>query len=879
MRTGTSLLLIRIPGQAEQRVALEKAMYTIGRWPDNDIVLSPDYVSGRHGRLERRGRAWYYTDLDSTNGTFVNGRLARSAELHDGDILRIGDPLGNSVSLTLRESAVVEAPAYSTIRIGTTALGLKPSLIIGRDPQADIPLQAPVVSWRHARLDRTAQGFVLTDLNSTNGTFVNGRRVTAPCIIKQGDVIQIGPFRLVWEAAGLQQYAVTGGVRLDGIGLRREVGPKARRKCILHDVSISIYPREFVALVGTSGAGKSTLMMALNGFVRAQKGQVLINGDDLYRHFDLYRTMVGYVPQDDIIHRELTVANALRYAARLRLPPDTSAEEIEKRIDEVLQQVEMLGQKDQLVSSLSGGQRKRVSIAVELLAEPKLFFLDEPTSGLDPGLEKKMMHTLRRLADGGRTVILVTHATSNISQCDHVCFLSQGRLVYFGPPHEAFQFFNVPGNDFADIYDRLDDLDPRQARQKAYMWEQRFRQSQQYQRYVVARQKMLPEISQKDYRAPARRQARANPFLQFITLTRRYLELVLHDKLLLTVLLAVMPAIGLLLLLITKSNWLVGDSEAEIMRQLQAKLAPGGKNATYAVVGNAQTLLFMLALAAVLLGLFAAAYEIVKERPIYLRERMVNLRLVPYLFSKVSVLGAFALVQCMLLLLVVCLKVKMPADGVLMPAMLEMYLTLLIGAIASIMLGLLISALVPNTNTVIYAMLILLFLQIIFAGVVFDLPPAADRLSVLTLTRWTMEGLGVSANMEYLNSLTRTSFQPDPVTQVISYTVEKPAENWKPVEVVTVTETIPVTVQPGIVQTVPISVPKVIQHEMVTTTEVVTHSETITPELQVIYSKREFDIDYTRSARHLACDWLIMIIFGVASGVGTIIVLRSKDVR
>ena len=190
---------------------------------------------------------------------------------------------------------------------------------------------------------------------------------------------------------------------------------------------------------------------------------MLVNGDDLYRHFDLYRTMVGYVPQDDIIHRDLTVINALRYAAQLRLPPDTSAEEIEQRIDKVLEQVEMVGQKEQVVSSLSGGQRKRVSIAAELLAEPNLFFLDEPTSGLDPGLEKKMMHTLRRLADGGRTIVLVTHATANIVQCDHVCFLSQGRMVYFGPPEEALDYFGVTSGDFADIYAQLDDPDPSRA--------------------------------------------------------------------------------------------------------------------------------------------------------------------------------------------------------------------------------------------------------------------------------------------------------------------------------------------------------------------------------------------------------------------------------
>ena len=497
-------LVIRIPGQPLRETPLDRPAFTIGRKPDNDIVLSPNYISGHHGRLERRGTLWHYVDLGSANGTFVNGQRVPSAVLRDGDILRIGDPQGNSASLTFHAVGAVGAPAPvpGTIRMRATVLGMKPALVIGRNPQADIPLPAPVVSWQHARLNRTTRGHVLTDLHSTNGTFVNGQRLVRPHLLQRGDVVQIGPFKLVYEATGFQQYAATGGMRLDGVRLTREVGRGARQKRILKDISISVYPRDFVALVGASGAGKSTLLMALNGFARAQ-GQVLVNGDDLYQHFDLYRTMIGYVPQDNIIHKELTVASALCYAARLRLPPDTSAQEIERRIDTVLQRVGMTGQKNQVVSSLSGGQRKRVSIAVELLAEPPLFFLDEPTSGLDPGLEKKMMHTLRHLADGGRTVVLVTHATANITQCDHVCFLSQGRMVYFGPPEEALQFFGVTSGDFADIYARLDDPDPGQARQKAAQWEQRFHQSPQYQQYVADRQRTLPRVKQKAVRATA----------------------------------------------------------------------------------------------------------------------------------------------------------------------------------------------------------------------------------------------------------------------------------------------------------------------------------------------------------------------------------------
>lgn len=879
----TPRLLISLPGQPGREVPLGRPVLTIGRHPDNDLVLPLEYVSGHHGRLEQQRGAWVYTDLGSTNGTFHNGRPVHPHQpvpLQDGDVLRIGDPLGNSVGMTFRAGAaeaVARAPAPiplpgGTLHIGTTMLGVKATLIIGRNPQADIPLPAPTVSWQHARLDHTPQGYLLTDLNSTNGTFVNGQRVMRSCLLRQGDVVQIGPFRLVYEALGFQRYTAARGMRLDGICLTREVGRGTRKKRILEEVNISILPREFIALVGASGAGKTTLMMALNGFVRADQGQVLVNGEDLYRHFDLYRTLIGYVPQDDIIHKDLTVADALRYAARLRLPPDTSAQEIEQRIDQVLQEVGMLAQKNQVISSLSGGQRKRVNIAVELLADPRLFFLDEPTSGLDPGLEKKMMHTLRHLADGGRTVVLVTHATANITQCDHVCFLAQGRMVYFGPPHEALGFFGVTSGDFADIYAQLDDPNPKVARQKAADWERRFKASPYYQQHVAARLQVVSQVRRQAIQASTGKRPRVNSFLQFFVLTRRYLSLVMRDRLLLTVLLAVMPIIGLLLLLIAEPPWLVGNTPAEIERQLVGVVA--GQSVSYSVVSKSQTLLLMLALASVLLGLFGSAYEIVKERPIYLRERMVTLRIVPYLVSKIAVLGAFALLQCMLLMMVMALKIRLPKESVMLPAPIEMYITLVLGAWAAIMLGLMVSAFVPNTNSVIYVVLLLLFFQIIFSGVLFELPEATRRFSVLTLSRWTTEALGTSADLEHLNSLSRTRFLPEP--REVSVDVEKPADDWEPVTVVTQTEEMTVPCPGGLPVTVPISVPQVTVNEMVTVTETVT--QTVEPEPVDVSTTWDFQIDYTRSRGHLLKNWAILVAFGLLFGAGTVVALKQKDV-
>ena len=218
-------LHIRVLGEGVRTVALEQIVYAIGRDPTSGIALEQEYVSWHHGRLERRDGAWHYVDLDSTNGTYVNGTKMQSTELRDGDILRIGDVQGNSVGLTFRTSEASEAsqPMGSTIRMGAE-LANKPVLTVGRDPQSDIPLTSPTVSWNHAQIARIEQGHIVTDLRSVNGTFVNGQRVEGAYTLRQGDVVQIGPFKLVYEATGFQQYTAESGVRLDGVHLVREVG-------------------------------------------------------------------------------------------------------------------------------------------------------------------------------------------------------------------------------------------------------------------------------------------------------------------------------------------------------------------------------------------------------------------------------------------------------------------------------------------------------------------------------------------------------------------------------------------------------------------------------------------------------------------------------
>lgn len=788
-------LTIELPGEKSITVDLKQNTLSMGRLIGNDIIIQSNIVSRKHAALERRMEGWWYRDLESRNGTYLDERPVHEIKLQDKMKLRLGREPKTAVFIIFHDSTENESSAprpagRETIFEKTNSTtgyvqlhGVAPSKqgrqIIGREEKSDIPLRSPVVSRKHASIQPGTPEWSITDLGSKNGTFLNGRRITRVERLQVGDVIQIGPFRLDYLGNGtLNPYTASRGLRIDGNGLVWVAGKGSKQKKILNNISISCYPQEFIALVGGSGAGKSTLMKVLSGLIPPQ-GKVLVEGDNLYENYDAYRSMIGYVPQDDILHSDLKVQEALEFSARLRLPPDTTESEIRSRIDDALTKVELTAQRDQVISSLSGGQRKRASIAVELLADPPLFFLDEPTSGLDPGLEKKVMTILRNLADSGKTIILVTHATANITECHQVAFLSQGRLVYFGPPRKACEFFSVGNDDFAGIYNCISDPEPGKAQENAETWERKYRASAFFKQVQDRFQSMVNGRGASRGKRSMQQFSPIAFFYQFLLLTKRYFSLIFRDRTLLIILLAVMPLLAVLILGIADASWLTGDSPAAISQQLASDMVGGESSASYFVVGNAQKLLFIMALTAVMLGLFSSAYEIVKERTIYQRERMVFLKLIPYLASKVIPLGIFAAVQCLLFLLVIGSKVKFPSSGVFLPVIFEMYLTLFLAVLTAITMGMFISSISPNQNTVTYIILGALFLQITFAGVIFELPGVSKGFSAFTLTRWTMQAFGSTANLEQLDTLSLTRFQPDPIAQNIPMGAGKP----EPVEI------------------------------------------------------------------------------------------------
>ena len=800
------VLVINWPGGQKDERPLDRPVMRLGRAPDNDIVVNFPTVSGHHLRLESDGPAGELkvTDLGSTNGTLHNGlQMPANAPrtVYAGDVLRIGDLTGNSLSLALKGPA---GGGVQTRPLGMQQLAQLQQAVIGRDPACEVHLDHPSVSRRHAEIRRQPDSsFVIRDLGSANGTFVDGQRVVAWLPLAKGAVVQIGPYKLVYDLeARALTTSMSRGHRLDTINLGKQV---SGGRMILTDVSLAVLAGEFISLVGGSGAGKSTLLRAMNGFNPATQGQMLIDGEQLYPNLDAYRMIMGYVPQDDIIHRELTVGKALYYAAKLRLP-DAGKAEIDKRTQEVLEMVDMGAHIHKPVRVLSGGQRKRVSIAVELLAQPDLLFLDEPTSGLDPGLEKKMMYDLNRLADRGKTVVLVTHATANIEQCDHVAFLSQGYLSYYGPPGEAIQYFQA--QDFADIYLKLtQEVNPAegkpapanlqavypavQARQagappgkdgrgarleSGVLWAEHYRQSPEFQKYVASRQQQLMlgaygAVSSGDRRPP---RGRDSGLRQIPILARRQVDLIRNDKRTLFILLLMMPIIALLFMMVSGQYDIVGRPQtrdeiaADLTRDIEeqiAQLEADGEltedrvndiSEDYLPASTAQQLIVMFGLALTQAGTFGASYEIVKERAIFRRERAVNLRVWSYVIAKAVVLGLFAIIQVASVLLILGLKVDMGYDPIfdIFPSGgFELFATLLLAVFASIMFGLFISAIVPSPDVVLYIILVQLFVQIILSGTLFPLGDStgAKIASKMVISHWTMDALGSSADLPGLD--------------------------------------------------------------------------------------------------------------------------------
>jgi ABC-type multidrug transport system ATPase subunit len=495
---------------------------------------------------------------------------------------------------------------------------------------------------------------------------------------------------------------------------------------LLDDVNVFFGPGTFSAILGPTGAGKSTFLKALTGARPADRGRVLYNGRNLYGAFGELRDRIGYVPQDDILHVQLTARQALRYAAQLRFPADVSDTDREARIDQVLEQLGLGHRADLAISRLSGGQRKRTSVALELLTRPSLLMLDEPTSGLDPGYEKSVMELLRSLADDGRTVLTVTHSVQSLNNCDRVLFLAPGgTTAFFGPPQEALEFFGQ--HEYADVFLHLDGGQPGTAHAK-------FLGSPAEKSYVEAPLAANPAPAETGApTAPEPPKASSSWTHQLKTLVSRYTAVIAADRRNLLLLLAQAPVLAVLILAVTGHNSLVPPV---FPHRLGTK---------------ASTLLIALVLGATYLGAGNSIREVVKERALLERERAVGLSPVSYVLSKVVVLGGLTVIQAAILDIVGTLRAGGPAHGALLGSgRLELFLVLAGAGLSAMALGLLISAFASNADKALTLLPVLLFVQFLLSGALFNInnTPGLEQLGYLTSAKWGYSAAASTANLE-----------------------------------------------------------------------------------------------------------------------------------
>jgi ABC-type multidrug transport system ATPase subunit/pSer/pThr/pTyr-binding forkhead associated (FHA) protein len=728
--------------------------WLIGSAAECDIQVGSPYVSGRHCRLTLDNGTWTLEDLGSTNGTYVNGsRLVGTTAVTPADRIT----LGTSTALPWPPRPA-DGPTADTIPLPEP----RRPVMIGRSPVCDVVLLLPMVSSRHAILEPVDDGWQIRDLGSTNGTFVEGRRIDGPTPVGTGDVIGLGSFRLKLTADGGSLVERSPG---QSVLEAREVGVAVEGHRLIRDISLVVCPGELVAIMGPSGAGKSTLLATLVGGRQPDEGYVLLGGEDLYARFDEFRGQIGYVPQDDIMHPELTVSQAVWFGARLRLPRDYSDAEIERRVATVIDELGLTGCEHVRIGSadrrgISGGQRKRVNVALELITDPPMLVLDEPTSGLSSTDALALLKLLRRLAQGGKTIVLTIHqpGAEAMRQLDGVAVIARdastrdvGHLAWYGAAvPDSVRFFEPRGrpDDAEAVLRGL-------ATRPVADWEAEYRRSDTFQEWVTRRRSLGPAGHSP---APRRGAPPLELLSQWWTLVRRSLVVKAADRWTTAILLVQAPVIAFLV-------------AGVFGRRAAAPL----ELATWADSAKAlATTTFLMALAAIWFGCSNAAREIVAERAIFKRERMVGLSPGAYLASKLIVLAGLCAIQCGILLAIVragC-RLEAPASGA--------WLTLFLAANVAVVIGLCVSAVVRSAEAAASVLPLVILPMVILGGILLpiaDLPGPGNFLADAMPSRWAFEGLLVGeANARAIIELpppsdSRASDEPQ---------IEDLAESWFP---------------------------------------------------------------------------------------------------
>jgi ABC-type multidrug transport system ATPase subunit/pSer/pThr/pTyr-binding forkhead associated (FHA) protein len=626
------------------------------------IPVDHSSISSRHAEVTLSPAGAVLRDLQSRNGTFVNGERINEKQLREGDLIQLG--ACDSQLFLYRESG------HRPLVLRDIELN-SPLITIGREPANKICIAHPTVSARHAQIRKLPDGFELADLGSTNGTFVNGQRI-ARQVLRPGSRVSFGAAQFVFDGKRMEQESDGSRIRISCRSLRVEAkdfdtGMPIR---LLDDISLAIEPCEFVGLLGPSGAGKSTLMDAMNGSRRAQQGQVLFNSADLYREFASLRSSIGYVPQEDILHRQLTIKECLYYAARLRLPDDFQETDIWEQVNETIRVLELTDRADLSIAQLSGGQRKRVSLGIELLSKPALLFVDEPTAGQDPRTEMKMMQLFREIANRGSTVVINTHLLGSFSLLDKVAVLMRGKLAYFGPSYEMLPYFNARRPQ--EVFDKLQEKKPEE-------WAAEYKQSDTCRESGVGAPVGNGGVNGSQATSEQTKPSKRSSWRQLVTLLRRQFTLKFKEKSTFAALLLPPMAIAALIALLKQ-----GPNEPKV--------------------------LFMLVVVALWFGCSGSVREIVDELPVYRRERQRDLKLVSYIGSKLVYATSVAAVQALLVIAVLTLM------GAIEGHLPQVYVLTWLITIEGALIGLLISAVCSSAEKALYAFPLTMIPQLLLAG-------------------------------------------------------------------------------------------------------------------------------------------------------------------
>ena len=678
----------------KRRIPIDGSLI-VGRSPECDLVLESDRVSRRHARVAFEDGRWRVEDLDSLNGTKVNGTKLRgqTAIVGSGDVVEVGSH--HMILVGPRDSPGATRPGASVVGVSQVIQ----KLLVGRDPECDIVIASDLVSRRHAEIVWTSRGPEIRDLDSRNGTRVNGEPV-AKQLLEPGDEIGIASFRVTFDGEQLISSGEPEPLNLTAEGISVEVDGTT----ILNDVSVSFEPGTLTAIVGPSGAGKSTLMKVLGGERDPSAGSVALNGEPV----GVRRAEIGAVPQDDIVHPELTVEECLQDAARLRLPADTGEEELAAAAGQALEELELEERGELRAERLSGGQRKRLNMGVELVSGPGVLLLDEPTTGLDPGLETRMMELFQRLAEARRSVIVVTHATRSIELCDEVVVMGTGgRLCFAGSPQDALAFFGVEHYD--EIYEALDGETD---------WPARFEDSRGEEGLGD-----LPSVR------AVRRRHRASPkelARDFGVYLKRQAKVTVRDR----------------------RNLLLVTVQAPILAVIMILLFQGDVFSLASEPGPEVQLMFTMVITSLWLGAIGASREVVRERAIFARERATGVTVFPYLFAKIGFQWVLCALQVLVMLAIILAAKPLHEQP---SSYLEFVAVFLMVALAAATLGLMISALASSENQATSIIPLVLIPQLLLGGAIIPverMSAVMELVSRLAASQWGLRGAGSATSVQ-----------------------------------------------------------------------------------------------------------------------------------